>query len=47
MEGLDPNGNKIKVFPFGLSDKAGVVDFTYVAAAPELSGYKDVGISCV
>lgn len=42
MAGLDPAGDRIKVFPYGLSDREGQVEFTYVAACPELSGYKDV-----
>jgi len=42
VAGLDPTGNNIKVFPYGLSDKEGSIEFTYVGASPELSGYKDV-----
>lgn len=42
MAGLDPAGDRLKVFPYGLSDREGQVEFTYVAACPELSGYKDV-----
>ena len=42
MAGLDPDRLKLKVFPYGLSDREGQVEFTYVAACPELSGYKDV-----
>ena len=42
LAGLNPDGDLLRVFPYGLSDHDGQVEFTYVGAAPELSGYKDV-----
>jgi FkbM family methyltransferase len=37
----DPDQKNIKVFPYGLSDKTGTVEFTYVPFASLLSGYKN------
>ena len=42
VTGLDPTNQNIKIYPHGLSDKTGEIEFTYVGASPELSGYKDV-----
>ena len=36
VSGIDPSGKNIKVFPFGLSDRNGIVEFNF---APGLSAF--------